>query len=195
MNLFNTGIVRHILFIYWGHLLKEFGASLGVQLYRHEFMSSCVSADLCCAVSNRESPREGGTWAVGQCWCLCNSPWVASGSLGSFSPDYHCCTHCWSERRADSLILSVGCTDRGRIPQRCTCLYLMWGKKRKSGLKVVFWSVNCASRGFMVIFSGNRGLGARGWLGVKHPCLCFGRVTPCVWMKQSWKRVSQKESQ
>lgn len=46
--------------------------------------------------------------------------------------------------------------------------------------KAVLWCLNCASRGVMVIFRGNRGLGARGWLGVRHPCLCFGRVTPCV---------------
>lgn len=51
---------------------------------------------------------------MGQCWCLCNGPWVAAGSLRSLSLDYHCCTHCWSERKVDSLILSVGCTNRGK---------------------------------------------------------------------------------
>lgn len=28
--------------------MREFGVPLGVRLYRREFMSSCVSADLCC---------------------------------------------------------------------------------------------------------------------------------------------------
>lgn len=34
------------------------------------------------------------------------------------------------------------------------------------------------NRGVPVQFlGGNRGLRAGGWLGVRHPCLCFGRVT------------------
>lgn len=95
------------------HLMREFSAPLGV---RSTDMSLCQVGlvQICVAVSNRESPQEGGTWAAGQCWCLYNGPWVASGSLRSLSPDYHSCTHCWSERRVDSLILSVGCASRGR---------------------------------------------------------------------------------
>lgn len=28
----------------------------------------------------------------------------------------HCCTHCWGEKKVDGLILSVGCTNRGKTP-------------------------------------------------------------------------------
>lgn len=41
---------------------------------------------------------------------------MAAGSLRSLSLDYHCCTHCWGERKVDSLILSVGCANRGKTP-------------------------------------------------------------------------------
>lgn len=116
---------------------------LRVQLHRHQFMSSCVSADLCCqgAVSHRESPREGGTSVAGQCWCLCNGPWVAAGSLRSLSLDYHCCTHCWSERRLNGLILSVGCTDRGKTPLPTAILHVMGKKGGFLKLPRAVWTV------------------------------------------------------
>ena len=45
-------------------------SSTGMSLCRIVLVQSCVAV----AVSHRESPREGGTKAAGQCWCLCNGP-------------------------------------------------------------------------------------------------------------------------
>lgn len=45
-------------------------SSVAMSLCRVVLVQSCVAG----AVSHRESPREGGTWAAGQCWCLCNGP-------------------------------------------------------------------------------------------------------------------------
>lgn len=116
----------------------------------------------------------------------------------------HCCTHCWGEKKVDGLILSVGCTNRGKTPiTHCYISHdgrkgLLFKKKRKKLALWGFCCANCVSRGVLVqFFRGNRGLGAGGSLGVRHPCLCFGRVTTvCEW---SWaerkfhrKRLSER---
>lgn len=120
-----------------------------MSLCRVVLVQSCVAG----AVSHRESPREGGTSAAGQYWCLCTGPWVATGSLRSLSLDYHCCTHCWSERKAHGLILSVGCTDRGKTPPY-PLLYLTWWKKISFGVFFVLKS----SRGAGAVWTVSRGV-------------------------------------
>lgn len=91
---------------------------------------SCFSITLSCrgCVTQRVTGRGRDLGCSGQCWCLCNGPWVAAGSLRSLSLGYHCCMHCWSERKVDSLILPVGCIDWGKtaIPHCYVSDVLKW---------------------------------------------------------------------
>lgn len=92
-------------------------------LYGHEFILSCVGVELCCwgCISQRVTTR-GRDLGRGDKASVCATARVAAGSLRSLSLDYHCCTHCWGEKNVDSLILPVGCFDRGKSPCTLLCL-------------------------------------------------------------------------
>lgn len=169
-----------------------------MSLCRVVLVQSCAAG----AVSHRESPREGGTSAAGQYWCLCTGPWVATGSLRSLSLDYHCCTHCWSERKAHGLILSVGCTDRGKTPLT-HCYVSRDGRKYVFFHHFVFLFVLKSSHGNCAVWTAGRGvlvwsLGGTLWeleVGLGWGTLVCVLAGSCVWKKLSWKKVSQKEAQ
>lgn len=143
-------------------------SSTGLSLCLVVLVQSCV-AGLCQAESHHK--REGFRQQDNTRVCATAPEWRLA--LRSLSLDYHSWMHCWSERKADSLILLVGCCTRGRTSVPYCCVSVMEEKW-------VSWKLSrraCASElcepGALVQFLGEVG----GWLGLRHPSLCFGRVT------------------
>lgn len=162
-------------------------SSVAMSLCRVVLVQSCVAG----AVSHRESPREGGTWAAGQCWCLCNGPWVAAGSLRLLSLHYIAARivevkgkwMAWSclrdaPAKVGALLMRGG---GGEVCLRDVCGAV--------GAMGVFWSQFILVGGEAEVWEMEVGLG---W---GTPSLCFWQGHYCVWMKLSWKKVSQREAQ
>lgn len=63
----------------------------------------------------------------------------------------HCCTHCGGEKKVDGLILSVGCTSRGKT--LITHCYISHDVRKGCFFKkAVLLGFRCVSRGALVLF-------------------------------------------